>query len=379
MAIPELNALLIPAAIVGAAGSFLVCVCIVLTTRWHGVFSLDSHDGIQKVHVHPTPRIGGVGLLAGMVLAWLLAPPSVTAVLGPMLLAALPAYLAGFIEDVTKRFGVRERLLATMASGFLAWAWTGHSITSVGLWGIDTILMWPVFSALFTVIVVAGAANAVNIIDGFHGLAGGTVAIELLALGAIALNAGDPTLAAVAWIIAAVIFGFLLVNFPFGKIFLGDGGAYFLGFLMSGIAVMLPARNPSVSPWAPALICAYPVLEVLYSVYRRRRRAAQPCHPDHLHLHSLVKARLVRKRVPHWSPVLKNALVSPICWTFSIVPAIVAIHWPYQKAILLLAFAGLVVSYCWMYRRLIRFKTRFRWAQARSPIPKRQESPAHSS
>src|SRR4029450_979221 len=97
---------------------------------------------------------------------------------------------------------------------------------------------------------------------GFNGLAAGSVAIMLGAMGLIAYSVGDAQLATVSFVLAAGALGFGAVNWPFGKIFLGDGGAYFLGFLLAWVAVLLPMRSPHVNAWATMLVCAYPVLEV---------------------------------------------------------------------------------------------------------------------
>jgi UDP-N-acetylmuramyl pentapeptide phosphotransferase/UDP-N-acetylglucosamine-1-phosphate transferase len=90
--------------------------------------------------------------------------------------------------------------------------------------------MWLPLSVVFTEFAVAGIANDINIIDGFNGLATGTVLIALGSLGYTAYLANDPVLAKVCFVLGGIALGFFLVNYPLGKIFLGDGGAYVLGF-----------------------------------------------------------------------------------------------------------------------------------------------------
>lgn len=94
--------------------ALLVCYLLVWTQRWHGAYTLDSAVGVQKFHSHPTPRIGGVGILAGLAVLHLQAAPDAQAVMGPMLLAAMPAFWFGLAEDLTKRVGARMRLMACM-------------------------------------------------------------------------------------------------------------------------------------------------------------------------------------------------------------------------------------------------------------------------
>jgi len=337
----------------------LVCCLLVWTQRWHGAYTLDSRVGVHKVHIRPTPRVGGVGTLAGLVVVYLQAAPDAQAVIGPMLLAAVPAFLCGLAEDLTKRVGVRTRLCATVGSGVLASMLTDTALAHTGLPWLDQALQawWPLAVA-FTAFCVGGVANAVNIVDGFNGLAAGLVIICLCALGTIALQAGDHTLAGVLFASSAVVGGFLAVNFPLGKIFLGDGGAYTLGFWLAWLAVLLIERNPEVSAVAVLLSCIYPVLEVVFSVARRLRRAHPAMHPDRLHLHSLVKYRVARKRLAHWPTVMQNASVSPFIWLIALGPACMgALFWKTAPA----AWGGLlafVMAYTLIYRRLALFSWR---------------------
>lgn len=339
--------------------SLIACIGLVMTQAWHGKFSLDGLDGVQKFHEAPTPRIGGVGVALGLMAGWILAPPRVADVLAPMLLAGGVAFGFGVAEDITRRVSVRSRLLATMASGGLAWWMTGVSLTRVDVWGVDALLVWGPASVLFTAFAVGGVANSMNIIDGFNGLASGVILIALLALGVLARSAGDLDLALACLVVGGAVLGFMLVNFPFGKIFLGDGGAYLLGFIVAWLAVLLASRNPGISPWAGLMACAYPVLEVLFSIYRRAVRRHHPGHPDRLHLHSLVKCRITRKRFPGLPLVLKNSAVSPIVWAWASVPAACAVVFRDSSSVLVALFIVFGALYAWVYKRLVTFS----WAR----------------
>jgi UDP-N-acetylmuramyl pentapeptide phosphotransferase/UDP-N-acetylglucosamine-1-phosphate transferase len=297
-----------------------------------------------------------LAILLGLLFGQRYAPPEVAALLVTLLIASLPAFLFGFAEDLTKRVGVRERLLATMASGVLACWLTGVSLNRLDVWGVDALLgSWPILAIAFTAFALAGVANAVNIIDGFNGLAAGVVIVCLAALGSCAYMVGDTTLAKTCIVIGCVIAGFAALNFPFGKIFLGDGGAYLIGFWLGWMAVLLPMRNPTVSPWFSLLACGYPILEVLFSVVRRYRRHAHPGHPDRLHLHSLVKTRVIRKRLLALPPVLRNSAVSPIVWGFAMGPAILAVVLHSMPVALIVSFLVSAIAYAIFYRRLVRF------------------------
>jgi UDP-N-acetylmuramyl pentapeptide phosphotransferase/UDP-N-acetylglucosamine-1-phosphate transferase len=340
--------------------ALIVSMAIVLTQRHHGHLTTDSVIGVQKFHVHPTPRIGGVGIYLGLVLAWLMVKdPDARKILLTLVLAGIPALAFGLLEDVTKRVGVLTRLLATMASGVLAWWMSGVALNSLDIPVLDDALQLLPVAVLFTAFAVGGVANAVNIIDGFHGLASGTVLIALLALAVISGRAGDAPLALVCALVAAAVAGFWLINFPWGKLFLGDGGAYFAGFSLAWLALLLPMRNPDVSPWAGLLVCAYPVIEVIYSIVRRRLLRLSPGAPDSLHLHSLVKTQVIRKKLLHWSPRRRNAAVAPVMWCYSALPAAMAVAW-YDNPThwLVLGLLVCVAVYHQIYKRLAAARLR---------------------
>lgn len=174
-------------------------------------------------------------------------------------------------------------------------------------------------------VAISGLTNAINIIDGFNGLASGTSVFILLFIAWLAHQVGDADLAEMALILMSTVLGFMLLNYPFGKIFLGDSGAYFVGFLIACLAIMLPTRNPEVSPWTLLTICAYPVWESLFSMGRRWFMRMSATAPDHLHLHTLFKTRLILRYVHSWPSWLKNSLVAPWIWFPTIVMGCVTI------------------------------------------------------
>ncbi len=334
--------------------SLVISVLLVISKKWHGKHSLDTTDGVQKFHVAPTPRIGGVALFLGLIGAWWLASGSTAHLLGQMLLAGLPAFAAGLTEDLTKKVGVRDRLIATMLSAVAAWWLTGYSLTRVDVPGVDSLIAYLPIGVVFTAFAVAGVANATNIIDGFNGLASGTVMICFTALGLIAWQVGDLQLVQLCVIMTVVISGFFVVNFPFGKIFMGDGGAYLLGFLLAWVAVMLPMRNPQVSVWAPLLVCGYPVIETVYSIARRYWNKTHASYPDSAHLHSLIKVNAVNRLVPYLSQSIRNSLVAPLCWIFTFFMALIAVWYYSHISFLVAAWFGSFFVYAMIYDRLRR-------------------------
>jgi UDP-N-acetylmuramyl pentapeptide phosphotransferase/UDP-N-acetylglucosamine-1-phosphate transferase len=168
--------------------------------------------------------------------------------------------------------------------------------------------------------------------------------------------------------------GFFVWNFPAGLIFLGDGGAYFLGFFVAEVSILLLVRNEAVSPIFPLLVCIYPVFETLFSIYRRRFiRAVPPSMPDGIHLHSLIYRRMLRWAVgdPRSVKALtrRNSMTSPYLWLlcmFSVVPAV--LFWNNTPVLMacLLVFA---LTYVGLYWRIVRFKSP-RWMRALATRPR---------
>lgn len=339
----------------GAGTCFLVSVLIVLTKKLHGSVTMDLSHGIQKFHTTPTPRVGGVPIMVGLSVAWFHSTPEIKHILTPVLTAGLPAFLFGLAEDITKKVSVMARLLATMASGFLAWWLTDYSLTRVDVWGIDWLLKYTLISVIFTSFAVGGVANAINIIDGFNGLASTMATLAFAGFSVIAWSVGDVTLAGVAIILSFCVWGFFWVNWPFGKLFLGDGGSYFVGFALAWTAVLLIERNPEVSPFAALLVCIHPVSEVLLSIFRRKLKKMNPGHPDRLHFHSIIKQRYVRRWFGNLSFGLRNSITGLLVGFMTLTAIYIASFVNQNSLLSLLGVISLALGYVAIYARMVRF------------------------
>ncbi len=343
----------------------LVTLWVVYTAHHHAHLSADADlSGPQKFHQGSVPRIGGVGIVAGVALAlgwlWWAGKPE-GRVGGTLLLCALPAFASGVIEDITKRVSPGKRLLATAVSAALACVFLNATLRHADVPGVDWLMTLPGVAVGCTVLAVAGAANSVNIIDGFNGLASMCVVLMLLCFGAMGFMADDMLIAHLCLITVFAVVGFFVWNYPRGLIFLGDGGAYFLGFWVAEMGVLLVVRNPEVSPLAPLLVCIYPVFELLFSIYRRRfLRAVPPGLPDGIHLHSLIYRRLVRWAAgprDSRSMTARNSAVSPYLWMlclFSLAPALLFWNNPPMLGVAVALFG---FTYVALYWRIVRFRT----------------------
>ncbi|TAK86048.1 MAG: glycosyl transferase [Betaproteobacteria bacterium] len=355
------------AAVLGGvlAAAVIGYLIIWYTSARGAVSSCDlPESGPQKFHTRPTPRIGGIPVLVGLIGAAVLLRdelPSVFGLIAICLVCSIFAFAGGLAEDFTKQVRVRLRLLLTFASATLGFVFLDARIAQLDIPGIDWALQFTAVSFAFTLFAVGGFAHALNIVDGFNGLAGVVSLIFLAAIGYVAHTVGDMPLMWSCVLLAAAIAGFLIYNFPRGLIFLGDGGAYLLGFLIAEFAVLLVQRNSEVSPWFALTLFSYPVTEVVFSIYRKRiLRGQSPGEPDGLHLHMLVHKRLVR-RFPldrdAKSRLTANSLTSPFLWILAALgAAAAALFWEHTSMLQLFAllFVGL---YVWLYWRIVRFHT----------------------
>jgi UDP-N-acetylmuramyl pentapeptide phosphotransferase/UDP-N-acetylglucosamine-1-phosphate transferase len=346
--------------------SFAISQIIVRSQKWHGSLSHDHDlDGVQKVHTAAVPRIGGLAVIGGILLGLVVFQQVFPGEMSPtrasriylLLGASLPAFLAGLIEDFTKRVSVRVRLAATALSALVASLALGATVNELDIWGLDALLAITPLAIVATAVFVAGGSNAINIIDGFNGLSGSAIIIMAAGLAAVGLHMGDTFVAVLGALCAGATLGFLMLNYPSGKLFLGDGGAYFLGFWVSEMAVLLLVRHPELSAWQVLAICGYPIIEVLFSIYRRKFvRKVSPGAPDALHLHGLVFRRLVFKYVPHDAqrPWKRNAMVP--CFIAPAVAACVTVSVCFGQSTLasVTIVIAQVVLYIAVYGRLVR-------------------------
>ena len=186
---------------IGLGVSFAACGLIVLTKSWHGPFTYDTEVGPQKFHEKATPRIGGTALFLDFWAGTLVAPSSTRPLLIDLGLCGALAFFAGSAEDLWKKTRPVLRLGATAGAALSFCLLTGYRVTRLEIPIIDELLVFPFISIAFTVFAIAGLMNAVNIIDGFHGLASGSVVLMTAAFGAVAAAVGDTQLLliAVSW------------------------------------------------------------------------------------------------------------------------------------------------------------------------------------
>ena len=355
-----------PLLVVSFLTSLLVALLVVHSAEQHGQHSAD-HDlaGPQKFHSRPVPRIGGIAIfiaiLVGAALLYASGDSRDSRSIWLLIACSLPTFAFGLAEYLTKGVSPRRRLFFTAISAGLAMFLLGGVIRRTAIPGVDQLIALAPFAMALTVLAVTGVANAVNIIDGFNGLASMCVLMMMISIAYVAFQVGDTFVVSAAFITIGAVLGFFIWNFPAGHIFLGDGGAYLLGFFLAELSLLLLVHNDRVSPMFPLLLCAYPIFETVFTMYRRKVvRGVSTAAPDGIHLHTLIHRRVMRLSIgvnQERRQTARNSMTSPYLWALCLVSVIPSVLWWDNTVVLTCFLFAFMASYLLLYWRIVRFKT----------------------
>ena len=307
--------------------SILACLILVPLAR---VFPRlrgrpDDTDAVQAAHMRLTPRVGGIAIFGALAFSAFFAPVVIEQSYMMFLVGASLVFVVGLREDLGFPVSPWLRLLAVGAASLIVIVLLGVWLPRIGVWYVDPLLQYWFIGVPFTLLITAGVSNGFNLIDGVNGLAAMTAVFASVAIALIAYQGGYTSMVSLSMMLAAVTFGFFLVNYPFGLIFLGDAGAYTLGFMLSwfGIAVIL--NVPDVSPWAILLTLFWPLADTLLAMYRRRGGDRATMMPDRLHAHQLVMRAIEICFIGRNRRNLSNPLTTLVLAPFVAAPQIAAV------------------------------------------------------
>ncbi len=241
----------------------------------------------RKVHARVMPRMGGLAIFTAFAIPALIALPLNSQFMGLLLGGALILTL-GIVDDIieispkVKLGGQLVAALILIGSGVRVENLTnpfGPDMIALGWMSIPVTIFW-----------IVGITNAVNLIDGLDGLAAGISAIAAATLGLVAFQS-DPTISLIAFILVGAILGFMRYNFNPAKIFMGDSGSLFLGYMLAGLAIMGLAKSATVfSLFIPVLVLGVPILDTLFAIVRRLLNKQPIFQADKAHLHHCLLA-----------------------------------------------------------------------------------------
>jgi len=313
---------------------------------WHKKFyqklGLKSYQAVQRIHLNETPRLGGLIFFISLLSFVTFSNINESILLLKLILACLiPIIIVGFKEDIFHNVDPAIRLLALIFVGWLFRAkYSGPLPNMTDIPIISKFLMIQGGIGFFYILSMTVIANGMNLIDGVNGLCGAVALSILTALLFLSYKTNDAVMLSTIFSVILILIPFLIFNYPYGKVFLGDLGAYSLGLIASMLTIVLFGRHPEISPWGAVLILIYPFTEIIFSLFRRTLNGTSIFRPDTAHLH-LKLFHFFRPQSGYKK--IANALVTPtlsFLWLFPLI----TISWTYQKSAFILISIFLFVT-----------------------------------
>lgn len=337
---------------------FIVCFLVVRNAK-----HLTPHRTIlslretQAVHTNPVPRLGGVAIFAAVLITTLLVSPKLAAAYSLFVIALIPMVSVGVYEDMVGPVAARWRMSAIALSSVFAMVALKVWLPRTGIPALDPLMVGPI-GAILTALIVTGVTNAFNLIDGLNGLCSGICLCAFAAINFLSESIGYETMGHLSMMYVAGIAAFLLFNFPFGRLFLGDSGAYLLGFILSWFSISVMLHSDHVSPWTFFLIFSYPIIDMLVSIIRRLAVRRSPFSADAGHFHHLVLNAVQSISFLRNHHRLHNPLATLAVLPIAIYPMIIGVSYYDEVKVLLLSSIGVVLIYCILYVLLRELRRR---------------------
>lgn len=335
--------------------SFTICIVIILSSDYG--FSRRAEidqEAVQSAHSGFVPRVGGLAIylsLMGLIplLSFGFIPLAVVFDLNAdhltlLILSAVPVFVVGLSEDLGYNMSPRTRIIASAISSLVVLLLLKVWIVKLGIPVIDFLLVFTPFGILFTLFATVGVVNAFNLIDGLNGLSSYVSISIAVSLSVIAFQLGDLQFTIFFTLLIAAIFGFFILNFPFGKIFLGDGGAYVLGHLLVWSSILLISNAKELSAFAILLIFFWPVADTGLAIWRRWKLGSPTGQPDRLHFHQLamrfLEIRFFGRKQRKFANPLSTIILAPL---ISVPQVLGVLFWNnYLATVLLTGFMALI-------------------------------------
>jgi len=305
------------------------------------VFKNTKSNQIQDIHRGFVSRFGGlvIFLCSGFCIFFNFPEYQI------FLLFSFFIVLPALIEDLGITIKPLIRLLLILSGSFLIII-NFDQLPQFEFGYLNLIFNNHIFQIIFFTLAMTTVINGQNIIDGTNGLSALTSITIFASLWYTGFILEDDNLISISLSIVLVLISFLLLNFPFGKIFLGDMGSYFLGLLAAYLTIQTFANNPQLPSWSAVIILFYPTLEVVFSYFRKIANHQSPFMPDNQHLHLkiyyLLSNNNPRRR-------LYNALVAPflsIIWLTPLTLLPLSFSLPHLSMIVLIT---LIIIYLFFY------------------------------
>jgi UDP-GlcNAc:undecaprenyl-phosphate GlcNAc-1-phosphate transferase len=253
-----------------------------LLFRLASSFGLIDYPDFRKIHQKPIPRVGGIAIVIGIIVPILLWVPMRSDIQGYLYAVTFLAVL--MVQDDRKNLDFRIKFIGQVAAALIVILYGDVVITHFPYVPDDKLPLW--LAIPFTICVLVGVTNAINLSDGVDGLAGGTTILTAGSFGLLAYKAGDTVAFMLALAVIGGTVGFLRYNTYPARVFMGDVGSQCLGFSVGVLAIIVTqSSNQALSPVLPLLILGLPILDTLWVMGRRIAEGRSPFSPDRKHIH----------------------------------------------------------------------------------------------
>ena len=275
----------VAAALLAAAIVALISTPVVRTLAFR-VGAVDVPKDARRMHDHPIPRMGGLAIFFGFILSVLLFLP-LTEQLRGMLLGAVVIVILGIFDDIYA-LPAKPKFLVQILAALIA-VLAGNRIfflSNVNVFSSDPYWYLGWLSIPISVFWIVGITNAVNLIDGLDGLACGVSTISSMTMLVIALMVSEPDVAVLMAALAGACLGFLPYNLNPARIFMGDTGSTFLGFILAVVSIQGLFKFYTIISFAvPFLMLGLPIFDTTFAILRRLAKGQSPMTPDRGHIH----------------------------------------------------------------------------------------------
>ena len=295
---------------------------IPLMIRLAPVLGMIDKPDPRKVHVVPIPRVGGIGIVIGAILPLFIWLPfndlNISILIGTLILLVFGTW------DDMKELGHYVKFVGQFGAASVVVYYGDLYVQSFPFMGLD--LLSESVGRPFTVIAIVGMINAINHSDGLDGLAGGESLLSLAAISYLAYIYGGHEVLIIAVAATGGIFGFLRFNSHPARVFMGDGGSQFLGFILAVLVILLTQKvNPVISPALPLLLLGLPIMDILAVFFLRAKHKMNLFKATRNHIHH----RLLEIGFYHYESVI-------IIYSVQLVFVLTAVFMPYEKDIVII-------------------------------------------
>jgi UDP-N-acetylmuramyl pentapeptide phosphotransferase/UDP-N-acetylglucosamine-1-phosphate transferase len=340
--------------------SFMICLALYGSSKFLiGLVRRHDLSAVQSMHTKPTLRLAGVAIFMSIFLTNTIFTDGHD-LLSILLLCSIPLLTLGLLEDLGVHQPPSRRLISSVVAGAIFIAVTGTYLQYPGTLLLNWVFEYWLIAVFFTLFITSGIVNAFNLIDGLNGLSGSVSLVAATGIAAVSYNAGISHIALPAAVICGAVIGFMLLNFPFGRIFLGDAGAYGIGFILSWMSLDVLMEAPEVSPWAMLMMFFWPFADTTLTMSRRLMSGLPLGQPDRLHFHQVVMRIIEISFLGRGGRRYSNPLATIVVLPLMSLPPLLGVLFADNNFMSAMLFCLFIVLFAALYNVLIRLAPRLR-------------------